>query len=69
MGDGSRLAADVDCGLHGVYRQGGERASEGDCQELFSFGHAVDATNLVIKKGSESGQWVNSMIKPDQGRQ
>ena len=51
MGDGSRLAADVDCGLHGVYRQGGERAGEGDCQELFSFGQAVDATNLVFNKG------------------
>ena len=49
MGDGSRLAANIDGGLHGIDCQGGQGAGEGDGQQLFPSCQAVNATRLKTK--------------------
>ena len=49
MRDGSRLAANIDGGLHGIHCERGERAGEGDGQQLFPSCQAVYATHLTTK--------------------
>ena len=49
MGDGSRLASNIDGGLHGIDCERGEGAGEGDGQQLFPSCQAVYATHLKRK--------------------